>query len=261
MNGPSPANYPRGSRTVTRGGWLKKFYFYNDMYLFLTRFARRRNFRDVSFDFELDATEMKGFVQNLTWFCDSQGNSWTSVLQSAQWHAPIKGNTLGCQFISSLTFFGLTYPFWEGGTTRRSKKIYRPQNFFNIKFGRKKKKLTSETEMEVRVLSILFRMNSQSLPYSWSWVTYVSSCIKRTAGKQSKSSHQHANYWVKSFHSLFQRTLLTLLQIRAWEHISPPSPFSTSMFLYPFLDSSVLWYMVWKQIKFVWDLHPLLWPI
>ena len=37
---------------------VKKFYFYNDIYLFLTRIARRRNFRDVSFDFEPDAKEM-----------------------------------------------------------------------------------------------------------------------------------------------------------------------------------------------------------
>ena len=33
-------------------GGLKKFYFYNDMYLFLTRIARHRDFRDVCFDFE-----------------------------------------------------------------------------------------------------------------------------------------------------------------------------------------------------------------
>ena len=48
-----------------RAGGLKIFYFYNDMYLFLTCIARHCNFC-VSFDFEPDAKEMKIFLQILT---------------------------------------------------------------------------------------------------------------------------------------------------------------------------------------------------
>ena len=36
----------------------KKYFFYTNIYLFLTHIARCCNFRDVSFDFEPDAKEM-----------------------------------------------------------------------------------------------------------------------------------------------------------------------------------------------------------
>jgi hypothetical protein len=38
-------------------GGLKKFYFYNEIKLFLAHLTRHHDFRDVCFDFELDPEE------------------------------------------------------------------------------------------------------------------------------------------------------------------------------------------------------------
>ena len=48
----------RGRRGGVQPGGLKKIYFYNNIYLFLTHAARCCNFCNVSFNFDWDAKEM-----------------------------------------------------------------------------------------------------------------------------------------------------------------------------------------------------------
>ena len=84
-----PKNFhtqPRGTRDVvpwpevgggSQPGGLKFFYFYNNIYLFLTHVARCCNFRNENIKFwpNFDLSDL-------------QGHSWTSVSQSVQWHTP-----------------------------------------------------------------------------------------------------------------------------------------------------------------------------